>query len=156
MRAVVQRVRQASVLVGEEVVGAIGPGLLAYVGLGKGDGPIDETWVLEKIFNLRILEDQGTDRSLLDIGGGLLFVSQFTLYGSLLRGRRPSFDEAMPVEEARSAFEHFMKSARAFPTGAPKIEIASGRFQAEMQVTSVNDGPFTLCLESPRPPKGAP
>ncbi len=156
MKAVVQRVREASVVVDGETVGAIEAGLLVYVGLGKGDGAREERWLLEKIFNLRILDDAGADRSILDVGGGILFVSQFTLYGSLLRGRRPSFDEAMPIEEARAAFAHFMKSAEAFPTPGPTVAIRSGRFQADMKVTSVNDGPYTILLETPaRPVEGA-
>lgn len=150
MKAVVQRVLEASVSVDGEVVGAIERGLLCYVGLGKGDGAKEESWLLEKIFNVRIFDEESSQRSILEIGGGILFVSQFTLYGSLLKGRRPSFDEAMPIEEARAALAHFMKSARAYPTGEKAIHVAEGRFQADMKVRSVNDGPYTVLLESPR------
>jgi D-tyrosyl-tRNA(Tyr) deacylase len=145
---VVQRVARARVEVGGEVVGSIGRGLLAYVGFGRGDADADRAWTLGKIVGLRVFEDeQGRmGRDLADAGGGLLLVSQFTLYGDLRRGRRPSFDEAMPPEEAERAYAAFVEEARA--AVAPGTRVESGRFRADMQVESVNDGPVTIWIDS--------
>jgi D-tyrosyl-tRNA(Tyr) deacylase len=145
MRAVVQRVSYARVEVGGEVIGGIEQGLLAYVGFGRGDTEADRTWVLGKILGLRIFEDEAgkMGRSLQDVGGALLLVSQFTLYGDLRRGRRPSFDEAMPPEEAERAYEAAVLEAR---KGGVRVE--TGKFRAEMRVSSQNDGPVTIWIDS--------
>jgi len=147
MRAVVQRVRSARVDVEDVVVGAIERGLLVYLGAGKSDGPAERAYVLSKVLGLRIFENDGgkMDRSVVDVGGALLVVSQFTLYGDVRKGRRPSFDQAMPPDEAERAYEAFVAEARA--TG---ITVATGRFRADMQVTSVNDGPVTIWIDSAR------
>jgi D-tyrosyl-tRNA(Tyr) deacylase len=145
MRAVVQRVSWAKVEVEGEVVGAIERGLLVYLGAGKGDGDTERAYVLSKIVGLRIFpNDEGKmDRSLTDIGGAMLVVSQFTLYGDVRRGRRPSFDGAMPPEEAERAYDAFVAEARALG-----ITVATGKFRATMLVSSLNDGPVTLLLDS--------
>ena len=147
MRAVVQRVLRAHVDVDGGEVGAIGAGLLVYLGVGKGDGAAERTYVLDKILGLRIFQnDAGKfDRSVVDVGGALLVVSQFTLYGDLKKGRRPSFEAAMPPEEAEPAYDAFVRDARA------QIAVETGRFRAHMRVTSLNDGPVTLWLDSKGP-----
>ncbi len=145
MRAVVQRVSSARVEVDGEVVGAIARGLLVYAGFGRGDTEEDRAWVLGKIVGLRVFPDEAgkMGRSVADVGGGLLLVSQFTLYGDLRRGRRPSFDDAMPPAEAEAAYDALVREARA--TGLP---VQTGRFAADMKVSSLNDGPVTLWLDS--------
>lgn len=145
MRAVVQRVAHARVEVGGERVGAIEQGLLAYLGFGRGDTDEDRGWVLGKIVGLRVFEDdQGKmSKSVTDVGGALLLVSQFTLYGDLRRGRRPSFDDAMPPEEAEPAYEAAVREARAMG-----VRVETGRFRAEMKVSSLNDGPVTIWIDS--------
>lgn len=145
MRAVVQRVARARVEVHGEVVGAIERGLLVYLGFGRGDTDEDRAWMLGKIVGLRVFEDESgkMSRSVEDVGGALLFVSQFTLYGDLRRGRRPSFDEAMPPEDAEKAYDAAVREARA--TG---VRVETGRFRADMQVCSLNDGPVTIWLDS--------
>jgi D-aminoacyl-tRNA deacylase len=148
MRAVVQRVRCARVEVGDEVVGAIDRGILAYLGFGRGDTEQDGTWMLSKIIGLRVFEaDESPAKrmalSVEDVGGALLLVSQFTLYGDLRSGRRPSFDEAMPPDEAQRAYEAIVEEARA--TG---MRVETGRFRADMQVHAIVDGPVTLWLDS--------
>jgi D-tyrosyl-tRNA(Tyr) deacylase len=145
MRAVVQRVLSARVEVGGSVVGAIDRGLLAYLGFGRGDTKEDSSWVIAKIAGLRVFDDPHGKMGLAlgDVGGSLLLVSQFTLYGDLRRGRRPSFDEALPPEEAESAYEAAVQEARGF--GFP---VETGRFRADMKVYSVNDGPVTLWIDS--------
>ena len=148
MRAVVQRVSWAKVEVEGEVTGAIERGLLVYLGAGKGDGDTERAWVLSKVLGLRIFEDEASgkmDRSVVDVGGSLLVVSQFTLYGDVTKGRRPSFDAAMPPEEAERAYEAFVRDARA--TG---IRVETGRFRADMKVSSLNDGPVTIWIDSAR------
>jgi D-tyrosyl-tRNA(Tyr) deacylase len=142
---VVQRVRSARVEVGGAVVGAIDRGLLAYLGFGRGDTDEDRAWVLSKIVGLRVFEDGAGKMSLSleDVSGAILLVSQFTLYGDLRRGRRPSFDDAMPPEDAQRAYEATVEAARA--TG---LRVETGRFRADMQVHSVNDGPVTLWIDS--------
>ncbi|HEX8790257.1 MAG TPA: D-aminoacyl-tRNA deacylase [Polyangiaceae bacterium] len=145
MRAVVQRVRSAKVEVGGEVVGAIERGLLVYLGFGKGDTAEDRAWVLAKIVGLRVFEDAAGKMNLgvQDVGGALLLVSQFTLYGDVRRGRRPSFDDAMPPEQAEAEYDAAVRDARA--TG---LRVETGRFRADMQVSSLNDGPVTLWIDS--------
>jgi D-aminoacyl-tRNA deacylase len=145
MRAVVQRVLSARVEVDGEVVGAIGPGLLAYVGFGRSDGDADRAWMIAKVIGLRVFQGASgkMSASVADVGGALLVVSQFTLYGDLRRGRRPSFDEAMPPADARSAYDATVRDARA--TGTP---VQAGRFGADMKVHAVVDGPVTLWLDS--------
>jgi D-aminoacyl-tRNA deacylase len=145
MRAVVQRVSWAKVEVGDEVTGAIERGLLVYLGAGKGDGDAERAYVLAKILGLRIFEnDEGKlDKSVVDVGGALLVVSQFTLYGDVRKGRRPSFDGAMPPEEAERAYEAFVAEAR-----AAGLRVETGRFRATMKVSSLNDGPVTIWIDS--------
>ncbi len=145
MRAVVQRVKKAEVRVDGGVVGRIGHGLVVLVGIGKGDTPDAAKALAEKIVSLRIFDDaQGRmNRSLLEAGGGLLCVSQFTLYGDCRKGRRPSYDRAAPPEDARVLYEAFVESLRAL--GA---SVETGQFQAMMEVELVNDGPVTLLLDT--------
>ena len=145
MRTVIQRVKKASVEVEGRIVGEIGPGLLVLVGIGKDDTPKDMEWMADKIVNLRIFEtEEGKlDKSLLDIKGELLLVSQFTLYGDCSKGRRPSFSNAMGVTEAKKSFESFVEKMR---EKAGKVE--TGVFQATMDVALINDGPVTLIIDS--------
>lgn len=145
MRACVQRVSRASVTVDGHVVGEIGRGLLVLLGVGQGDEEKDAHYLAEKIVSLRVFEDdQGKmNRSLLEAGGSLLVVSQFTLLGDVRKGRRPSFIDAAPPEEANRLYEIF--AAAAAGQGAP---VATGQFQAHMDVELVNDGPVTLLLDS--------
>jgi D-tyrosyl-tRNA(Tyr) deacylase len=153
MRAVVQRVAHARVVVDGQTVGEIDRGLLVYAGFGRGDTDEERAWVLAKIVGLRIFADDAgkMSRSVSDVGGGLLLVSQFTLYGDLSRGRRPSFDAAMPPAEAEAAYDALVREARA--TG---LRVATGRFAADMKVSSLNDGPVTIWIDSAvraRPPE---
>ena len=145
MRAVVQRVSRAKVTVGDEVVGEIGSGLLVLLGIGSNDSENDVDYLLEKILNLRIFEDADgkMNLSLLDAGGGLLVVSQFTLYGDTRRGRRPSFVNAAPPDDANRLYEYFVDRSRAYVDS-----VATGRFQAMMDVELVNAGPVTIVLDS--------
>lgn len=145
MRAVLQRVKEASVEVEGHVVGKIGPGLLVLLGMRKDDGPREIGWMVEKIINLRIFEkeDGKFDESLLDVEGELLLVSQFTLYGNCSKGRRPSFSDAMDAGRAKEVFELFVEEAR---KRVAKVE--TGIFQAHMEVKLINDGPVTLIVDS--------
>jgi D-aminoacyl-tRNA deacylase len=145
MRAVVQRVSQARVTVQGKVAGEIGRGLLVLIGIGSADTESDAEYLADKIAGLRIFEDeQGKlNPSLADVAGSVLAVSQFTLYGDVRHGRRPSFDAAAPPEKARALYEHFVERVRA--TG---LRCETGRFQALMQVELVNDGPVTILLDS--------
>jgi len=145
MKAVVQRVREAFVIVAGEKVGAIGHGLMVLVGIGKEDTVRDLDWMVDKIVNLRIFEvEEGRlDKSLLDTGGSLLLVSQFTLYGDCRKGRRPSFSDAMRPEEARQLFGLFVEKARGLVA-----RVETGVFQASMDVSLVNAGPVTILLDS--------
>ena len=144
MRIVLQRVTRARVTVSERVTGEIGPGLLLLVGFTEGDGDDAVAWMAEKVAGLRIFaDDEGKmNRSVQDVGGGLLVVSQFTLYGDTRKGRRPSFVEAARPEVAIPLYERFVETLRA--TGLP---VQTGEFGAMMDVELVNDGPVTLILE---------
>lgn len=146
MRAVVQRVSSGKVTVAGETTGEIGRGLVVYLGCGKGDTDGDADWMLEKILGLRIFENDAgkMDLSVLDVGGALLVVSQFTLFGDVRKGRRPSFESAMPPAEAKALYEAFCEKARA------RVTVGTGRFQAEMSVAQTNEGPVTIWLESPK------
>ena len=145
MRAVVQRVRSARVIVGDEVVGAIDRGLLVLLGVAPNDTAAEGQWLADKIVGLRIFADDDgkMNRSVADIGGAVLVVSQFTLYGDCRKGRRPSFVGAAPPEIAEPLYNRFLDAVRAL--GVPT---AAGRFGAMMQVELVNDGPVTLILET--------
>jgi D-tyrosyl-tRNA(Tyr) deacylase len=145
MRAVVQRVSRAQVAVNGEITGQIGLGLLVLLGVGRDDANADATYLVEKIAGLRVFEDaQGKmNLSVRDVGGSVLAVSQFTLYGDARRGKRPSFDAAAPPEKARQLYEFFVEQIRA--TG---LRCETGRFQEMMQVESVNEGPVTILLDS--------
>ena len=145
MRAVVQRVSSARVEIDGEVVGRIERGLLVYLGFGRGDTEEDRALVLSRIATLRVFPDDAGKMSLgvQDIAGAVLLVSQFTLYGDVRRGRRPSFDDAMPPEEAERAYESAVREA-----GALGLRVETGRFRAEMRVHSCNDGPVTIWIDS--------
>ena len=144
MRAVVQRVSQARVVVDREVLGQINRGLLVLLGVARDDRAEQARWLADKIVGLRIFgDDEGKmNRSLADVGGEVLVVSQFTLYGDCRKGRRPSFVDAAPPEIAIPLYEEFVRSVRALG-----IPIATGRFGAMMQVELVNEGPVTLIVE---------
>jgi D-tyrosyl-tRNA(Tyr) deacylase len=145
MKAVVQRVTRASVLVEGKTVGQIESGLLVLLGVAKGDGEVDGRYLVEKIHALRIFSDeQGKmNRSLADIGGSVLLVSQFTLLGRTANGRRPSFDDAAPPAEAKRLYETVITELR-----AQGILVETGVFAAHMQVELLNDGPVTFVLNS--------
>jgi D-tyrosyl-tRNA(Tyr) deacylase len=145
MLVVLQRVSRAEVRVDGRVVGRIGHGLLALVGIAKGDTRETGEVLAEKLVNLRVFDDeQGRmNRSLLEAGGDLLCVSQFTLYGDCRKGRRPSYDRAASAEEAQPLYEAFLESLRALG-----VRVENGRFRAMMEVELVNDGPVTLLLDS--------
>jgi D-aminoacyl-tRNA deacylase len=147
MRAVVQRVIRARVSVGGEVVGHIGPGLLVLLGVAKDDTKAGAEYLAAKTTGLRIFEDENgkMNLSLADTHRAVLAVSQFTLYGDVRKGKRPSFDEAAPPELARELYEHFVAKIR-----EKGITCETGRFQAMMQVELVNDGPVTILLDSAR------
>jgi D-tyrosyl-tRNA(Tyr) deacylase len=147
MRAVVQRVFEARVIVAGATVGAIGRGLLAYVGIGRDDRAVDLAYLADKLAGLRVFEDdQGRmGRSITDAGGSLLLVSQFTLYGDVRRGRRPSFDEAMPAESSAHVFEDLVAELR-----ARGLSVQTGVFRAEMRVECAVDGPVTVLIDSRR------
>ena len=146
MRAVVQRVTRARVEVDGAVVGEIGTGLLVLLGVAKSDTPADAEFLAAKITGLRVFADEAgkLNRSVVEAGGALLVVSQFTLYGDTRKGRRPSFDSAAPPEQARALYEHFAGSVRRL--GLP---VETGKFQATMAVSLTNDGPVTLIVETP-------
>ena len=145
MRAVVTRVSSASVTVEGRTVGQIGPGYLVLLGIKVGDGEAQAEKLAEKITGLRVFEDETgkMNRSLSDVGGGLLVVSQFTLYGNVKHGRRPEFLQAAKSAEAIPLYEYFLRLCR--ERGFPP---QTGEFGAEMQVSSVNDGPVTLILDT--------
>lgn len=146
MRAVVQRVSRAKVTVGDRVTGAIDRGLLVLLGAGAGDGPADLAYIVDKTVNLRIFPDEAgkMNRSVLDVGGGVLVVSQFTLYGDARQGRRPAFTGALEPTAARALYEQSLVAIRA--AGVTRVE--AGEFAADMKVELVNDGPVTILLDS--------
>jgi len=145
MRAIVQRVSRAQVSVNGGITGQIGLGLLVLLGVGRDDTEADAVYLSEKIAGLRVFEDDAgkMNRSVQDIGGSVLAVSQFTLYGDVRRGKRPFFDSAAPPDKARELYECFVERIRA--TG---LRCETGRFQEMMQVESVNEGPVTILLDS--------
>lgn len=147
MRAVIQRVREAKVEVDGKVVGQVGPGLLVYLGVGKGDTEADVQFMAEKLANLRIFSDDAgkMNRSVIDIGGGVLLVSNFTLHGDCRKGRRPGFDGAADPALADGLYE---KVAQVIAQQG--VPVAQGVFGAHMHVTSINDGPVTFLLDSTR------
>ena len=152
MRAVVQRVTRARVTVDERVTGEIGQGLLVFVGVETGDGPADIDYIANKVRDLRIFDDEGDEsgrkrmnRSVVDIGGSVLVVSQFTLAGDVRRGRRPSFDDAAPPDIAREYYETTVRKLR-----ESGLTVATGEFQAMMRVQLENDGPVTILIDSRR------
>ncbi|MBI5657024.1 MAG: D-tyrosyl-tRNA(Tyr) deacylase [Geobacter sp.] len=146
MKAVVQRVSEARVEVDGAVVGAVGRGMLVLLGVAQGDTERDAAWLARKIVELRIFEDDAgkMNLALADVGGSLLAVSQFTLLGECSKGRRPSFTGAAAPDEGKRLYEYFVEQVR--QTGTP---VATGIYQADMQVHLVNDGPVTFILESP-------
>jgi len=148
MRAVVQRVTASEVQIGNRTVGQIGPGLLVLLGISHSDGEKDADYLSDKIVHLRIFEDDDgkMNRSLIEKGGEVMVVSQFTLLGDCRKGRRPSFIEAAPPERAQKLYEYFVDQLK-----SKGIPVATGRFQAKMAVSLVNDGPVTLILESRLP-----
>lgn len=145
MRAVIQRVSQARVSVDGECIGRIGHGLVVLLGIRDDDTRAQADYISDKIVGLRIFSDQAGkfNRSLLDVGGELLVVSQFTLYGDCRKGRRPSFIAAAGVEVALPLYEYFVERARSYT-----VRVATGRFQANMAVELMNDGPVTIILDS--------
>ena len=156
MRAVVQRVTSARVRVDDpsgplatsRVVGEIGHGLVVLLGVGRDDGPDDVTYVAGKVRDMRVFEGEAgrhMDRSVADVGGSILVVSQFTLYGDSRKGRRPAFDAAAPPDMARSLYESVVRELR-----AGQLPVATGEFQAMMHVELVNDGPVTVLIDSKR------
>jgi D-tyrosyl-tRNA(Tyr) deacylase len=145
MRAVIQRVTETSVSVDNTVIGKIGAGLLVLLGVAKNDSDKDAAYLAEKIVNLRIFEDADgkMNRSLLDTGGEMLVVSQFTLLGDCRKGRRPSFVDAASPEKAHQLYEQFVQCARQHG-----VSVETGRFRAMMDVALINSGPVTLIIES--------
>jgi D-tyrosyl-tRNA(Tyr) deacylase len=148
VRAVVQRVTEARVRVGDRIVGDIALGLVVLVAIGRDDGPADVSYLVGKIRDARVFPgDDGKpmDRSVVDVAGAVLLVSQFTLYGDLRKGRRPSFDAAARPETARALYEDLVRELRAVP-----LLVATGEVQAMMRVELVNDGPVTILIDSKR------
>jgi len=145
MRAVIQRVSRASVTVDGETTGEIGAGILVLLGIHRDDGTKEIQWMVEKIIHLRIFEDKNgkMNDSLLDTGGAMLIVSQFTLYGDCRKGRRPGYSSAAPPDSAKNLYQQFIDSIK-----QKNIPASCGRFQAHMDVELVNDGPVTLMLDS--------
>lgn len=145
MRSVVQRVKSASVRVNGETVGEISAGMLVLLGVGQTDGATDMNWLVDKLLGLRIFEDEAgkMNRSVQDVGGEILIVSQFTLYGDCRNGRRPSFSTAAPPDKAKALYEQVVEVIR-----SRGLKVETGVFQAEMAVELINDGPVTLLLDS--------
>ena len=148
MRAVIQRVKKSSVKAGNEIVGQIGKGLLVLLGVARDDTAKDADYLANKIINLRIFEDPDgkMNRSLLETGGELLVVSQFTLLADCRKGRRPSFIEAAEPQKATDLYETFVDRVR-----EKGVKVQTGRFRAMMEVALINDGPVTLIIESRTP-----
>ena len=146
MRAVLQRVKSSSVVVDGKIVGEIGPGLNMLLGIAADDTEADMDYIINKTINLRVFEDEEDrmNQSLLDVGGELLIVSQFTLYGDCRKGRRPSFTASGPVDAAKAKYARFCEKIRE----SAGVKIAFGEFGADMQVNIVGDGPVTLLLDS--------
>lgn len=144
MRLVIQRVRRAAVTVGDAIVGEIGAGLVVLVGVTHGDGPDEAQWLASKTAGLRVFEDDHgkMNRSVQEIGGSVLVVSQFTLYADARKGRRPAFVDAAPPDVAEPLIEQYIAALR-----SAGLTVATGQFRAEMQVALVNDGPVTIILE---------
>ena len=151
MRAVVQRVNRALVRVGEDTVGEIGPGLCVLVGVTHTDGPAEATRMAAKLANLRLFDDDAAvmNRSVVEVGGGVLVVSQFTLYGDTSGGRRPSWSAAAPRDHARPLVEAVVAALRDHG-----LHVATGSFGADMSVELVNDGPVTVLVDVPAPQMG--
>ncbi len=147
MRVVIQRVTSARVRVGEQTTGEIGPGLVVLLGVSREDGPSDVEYIAGKVRDLRIFEDDEgkMNRSVVEAGGAILVVSQFTLHGDVRKGRRPSFDRAAPPDLARQMYEQVVRVLREHG-----LTVETGVFQAHMQVELVNDGPVTILLDSAR------
>ncbi len=145
MRAVIQRVTEASVSIDEKVKGEIGKGLLILLGVGKEDTKADADILAKKIASMRIFSDENDkmNLSVKDVGGSLLIISNFTLYGDMKRGSRPSFDPAMPPKEAKELYEYFTKEME-----SQGFFVATGEFGADMKVWSLNDGPVTIFLDT--------
>ncbi|MBM3264167.1 MAG: D-tyrosyl-tRNA(Tyr) deacylase [candidate division Zixibacteria bacterium] len=146
MRVVLQRVTEASVRVNGEIVGAIGPGLALLIGVARTDTNTDVAFVIDKCVNLRIFADENgkMNRSLLDTGGAVLAISQFTLYGDTRKGRRPGFDLAAPSDTAEQLYDQAVERLKSHG-----LTVATGRFGTDMKVSLVNDGPVTFIVESP-------
>lgn len=144
MKALIQRVTSASVTIDSQIVGEIKKGLLVLLGVGKGDSVREVKYLTDKILGLRIFEDENNkmNLSVMDIGGEILLVSQFTLYGDARKGKRPSFTDAAPPNEAEALYEAMKQEMRS------QINVECGEFGADMQVALVNDGPVTIILES--------
>jgi len=144
MRLLIQRVKKASVEVNQEVIGAIDRGLLVFLGIHKDDQPKQTEWMISKTIHLRIFEDeQGKmNKSLMDIQGQILVISQFTLYGNCQAGRRPDFLEAAPPQIAEPIYEKFIRELK---ISVPSVQ--SGKFRAHMEISLINDGPVTLMIE---------
>ena len=145
MRAVVQRVTRASVTVDSEMIGEIGNGLVVLLGIARDDTKVEAAYLVDKITNLRIFDDEDgkMNLSVKDVKGGLLIVSQFTLFGDVRRGLRPSWIDAAPPEVAEPLYDFFVRQAR-----AAIDSVATGKFQAMMRVELINDGPVTILLDS--------
>lgn len=145
MKGVIQRVSEARVTVEGSVVGSIAGGILLLLGVEKGDAEKDADWLAEKIVNLRIFEDEGgkMNLSLKDVWGSLLVVSQFTIAGNCEKGRRPSFDSAAPPDEGKRLYDYFVEKAKSL-----EVPVETGIFQADMQVSLINDGPVTFVIET--------
>ena len=146
MKLVVQRVTEAHVVVDGVTTGAIGPGMLVLIGIARSDTAKDAEYLLDKILGLRIFPDNAgkMNRNVQEVGGSLLLVSQFTLYGDCRKGRRPSFDQAAPPDQAVALYNYFLELAKKSP-----VPVQAGVFQAAMQVHLVNDGPVTILIDSP-------
>ncbi|MGB9600315.1 MAG: D-aminoacyl-tRNA deacylase [Myxococcota bacterium] len=147
MRAVVQRVISASCEVRGEIISSINRGLLLFLGIGKEDNESDIEYIVEKVTNLRVFEDKSgkMNLSVKDAGGSILLISQFTLFGDVRRGRRPSFDSAMPPQEAEVLYEKVIKRFR-----ESNLRVETGRFREMMRISLINDGPVTILLDSKR------
>jgi len=145
MRAVIQRVKSAQVIVNEKIIGSIGFGLLVLLGISREDNCDDADYLVEKTINLRIFDDQDgkMNRSLLDVGGEMLIVSQFTLIADCRKGRRPSFSAAAEPAEAKKLYQYFIERVK-----EKGITVATGEFQALMEVGLINNGPVTILMDS--------